>query len=48
VFGNDGFAIAVPLPGFRKVELIADVRRPFVQPIFRNSGARLEDADREG
>lgn len=44
VFGGDGFATAIPLPGFRKAELIADVRRSFGQPIFRHSGVRLEDA----
>jgi uncharacterized protein (DUF433 family) len=44
VFGEDGFATAIPLPGFRKAELIADVRRSFGQPIFSRSGVRLEDA----
>lgn len=44
VFGADGFATAIPLPGFRKAELVADVRRSFGQPIFRHSGVRLEDA----
>jgi uncharacterized protein (DUF433 family) len=44
VFGADGFATAIPLPGFRRAELVADVRRSFGQPIFRHSGVRLEDA----
>jgi hypothetical protein len=44
VFGVDGFAEAVPLPGFEHAELIADVRRSFGQPIFTHGGARLEDA----
>lgn len=43
-FGADGFATAVPLPGFRKAQLVADVRRSFGQPIFRRGGVRLEDA----
>ena len=43
-FGSDGFATAIPLPGFRKAELVADVRRSFGQPIFRRGGVRLEDA----
>lgn len=43
-FGADGFAAAVPLPGFRTAELVADVRRSFGQPVFRHGGARLEDA----
>lgn len=44
VFGEDGFATAVPLPGFSKATLVADVRRSFGQPIFTSSGTRLEDA----
>ena len=44
VFGADGFATAIPLPGFRKAELVADVRRSFGQPIFKRAGVRLEDA----
>lgn len=44
VFGADGFATAVPLPGFEHADLIADVRRSFGQPIFTHGGARLEDA----
>lgn len=43
-FGSDGFAAAVPLPGYDKAELVADARRSFGQPIFRHGGARLEDA----
>ena len=43
-FDADGFAMAVPLPGFWKAELIADVRRSFGQPVFRHGGVRLEDA----
>jgi uncharacterized protein (DUF433 family) len=42
-FGSDGFATAVPLPGFRKAQLVADVKRSFGQPIFRSGGVRLED-----
>lgn len=44
VFGADGFASAVPLPGFEHADLVADVRRSFGQPIFTHGGARLEDA----
>lgn len=33
-FGADGFATAIPLTGFDKAELVADVRRSFGQPIF--------------
>jgi len=43
-FGADGFAAAIPLIGFKKADLIADVRRSFGQPVFRHGGARLEDA----
>ncbi|GAA5143832.1 DUF433 domain-containing protein [Nocardioides marinquilinus] len=43
-FGSDGFATAIPLPGFRKADLVADVGRSFGQPIFRRAGVRLEDA----
>ncbi len=43
-FGADGFATAIPLLGFKKAELVADVRRSFGQPVFRHGGARLEDA----
>lgn len=42
-FGADGLAAAVPLPGFRRAELVADVVRSFGRPIFRHGGARLED-----
>lgn len=44
VFGDDGFATALPLPGFDRAELVADVRRAFGQPTFTHGGARLEDA----
>ncbi len=44
VFDDDDFATAIPLPGFRKADLVADVRRSFGQPIFRSAGVRLEDA----
>lgn len=43
-FGADGFATAIPLTGFDKAELVADVRRSFGQPIFRHGGVRLQDA----
>lgn len=43
-FGDDGFATAVPLPGFAHADLVADVRHAFGQPIFKRGGARLEDA----
>ncbi len=32
VFGADGFATALPLPGFEHADLVADVRRSFGQP----------------
>jgi hypothetical protein len=44
VFGADGFATAVPLPGFDHADLVADVRHSFGQPVFAHGGARLEDA----
>lgn len=44
IFGADGFATAIPLPGFRAADLVADVRRSFGQPVFRSGGVRLEDA----
>ncbi|MDO5504209.1 MAG: DUF433 domain-containing protein [Actinomycetia bacterium] len=43
-FGSDGFASAVPLPGFERAQIVADVRRSFGQPVFRRGGVRLEDA----
>lgn len=43
-FGSDGFAQAVPLTGFEKAQVVADVRRSFGQPVFRHGGVRLEDA----
>lgn len=43
VFGADGIATAVPLPGFERARLVADVARSFGQPIFTDGGARLED-----
>jgi hypothetical protein len=43
-FSADGFASAVPLPGFHTAQLVADVRRSFGQPVFRHGGVRLEDA----
>lgn len=43
VFGPDGIASAVPLPGFERAHLVADVTRSFGQPIFTHGGARLED-----
>lgn len=42
-WGSDGYAVAVPLPGFRQAEVVADVRRGFGQPTFTHGGARLED-----
>lgn len=42
-FGTDGIATAVPLPGFSRAQLVADVSRSFGQPIFRRGGARVED-----
>lgn len=43
-FGTDGYAMVVPLPGFRRASVIADARRSFGQPIFVRGGARLSDA----
>lgn len=43
-FDDDGYALALPLPGYEGAELVADARRAFGQPIFRRGGARLEDA----
>jgi uncharacterized protein (DUF433 family) len=42
-WGSDGYAVAVPLPGFENAEVVADVRRGFGQPTFTHGGARLED-----
>ncbi|MBM6399834.1 hypothetical protein [Phycicoccus sonneratiae] len=44
VFGTDGFATAVPLPGYTTAQLVADLRRSFGQPTFVHGGARLDDA----
>lgn len=43
VFGADGFAEVIPLPGFDHAQVLADVRRSFGQPIFAHGGARLDD-----
>jgi len=42
-WGPDGYAIAIPLPGFTQAQVVADVRRGFGQPTFAHGGARLED-----
>ena len=42
-WGSDGYAVAVPLPGFEQANVVADVRRGFGQPTFQHGGARLED-----
>jgi uncharacterized protein (DUF433 family) len=42
-FGADGYAVAIPLPGFEQAHVVADVRRGFGQPTFARGGARLED-----
>jgi uncharacterized protein (DUF433 family) len=42
-FGSDGYAVAIPLPGFEQAQVVADVRRGFGQPTFARGGARLED-----
>jgi uncharacterized protein (DUF433 family) len=42
-FGTDGYAVAIPLPGFARAHVVADVRRGFGQPTFARGGARLED-----
>lgn len=42
-WGADGYAIAIPLPGYARAEVIADVRRGFGQPTFKHGGARVED-----
>ena len=42
-WGSDGYAIAVPLPGFEQADVVADARRGFGQPTFIHGGARLED-----
>lgn len=42
-FGNDGYPVAIPLPGFDQAQVVADARRGFGQPTFTHGGARLED-----
>lgn len=42
-WGSDGYALAIPLPGFEHSEVVADARRGFGQPTFAHGGARLED-----
>lgn len=42
-WGADGYAVAIPLPGYAQAEVVADIRRGFGQPTFRHSGARVED-----
>jgi len=42
-FRTDGYAVAIPLPGFARAHVVADVRRGFGQPTFARGGARLED-----
>ncbi len=43
-FAGDGYAVALPLPGFERAHVVADIRRAFGQPFFIHGGARLEDA----
>jgi uncharacterized protein (DUF433 family) len=43
-WGTDGYAVAIPLPGYAQAEVVADVRRGFGQPTFTRGGARVEDA----
>lgn len=42
-WGSDGYAVAIPLPGYTQSEVVADIRRGFGQPTFKRGGARLED-----
>jgi uncharacterized protein (DUF433 family) len=42
-FAADGYAQAIPLPGYTAAELVVDTRRGFGQPVFLRGGARLED-----
>lgn len=42
-WGADGYAVAIPLPGYAQAEVVADIRRGFGQPTFRHGGARVED-----
>jgi uncharacterized protein (DUF433 family) len=42
-WGTDGYAVAIPLPGYAQAEVVADLRRGFGQPTFKNGGARVED-----
>lgn len=42
-FGDDGYALVIPLPGFSRADVVADARRGFGQPTFVHGGARLED-----
>lgn len=42
-WGADGYAVAIPLPGYAQADVVADIRRGFGQPTFRHGGARVED-----
>lgn len=42
-WGSDGYALAIPLPGFEQTAVVADARRAFGQPTFTHGGARLSD-----
>ena len=42
-WGADGYAVAIPLPGYAQAEVVADIRRGFGQPTFMHGGARVED-----
>ncbi|HTZ43852.1 MAG TPA: hypothetical protein VMB79_08300 [Jatrophihabitans sp.] len=42
-WGSDGYAVAIPLPGYTQSQVVADIRRGFGQPTFNHGGARLED-----
>lgn len=43
-YGPDGYPQVIELPAYEVAQLVVDPRRGFGQPIFRQGGARLEDA----
>jgi hypothetical protein len=42
-WGSDGYAVAIPLPGYTQAEVIADIRRGFGQPTSKHGGSLLEE-----
>ncbi len=42
-YGSDGYARLLHLPGYQRLQVVADPRRSFGQPMFVRGGARVSD-----